>query len=59
MGTIVSYFPTEINVLYTSVIAAVASSDTSSRAGQWSAFLLLLALTPCSVWVVYAARAKA
>jgi len=58
LGTLVTYFPTEINVLYTAVVAAVASAADSPLATQWVAFFVVLVLTPVSVWFVYATRVR-
>ena len=58
LGAIVTYFPTEVNVLYTAIIAAITNSDTTSRAGQWVAWWGLLAAAPIVVWLVYAARLR-
>src|SRR5919107_1680415 len=38
MGAVVAYFPTEGNVLYTAIVAAIAAPDVKSLAGQWGAF---------------------
>jgi hypothetical protein len=59
MGVAIAYFPSEINVLYTAIIAAIATTSTSSHTGQWVAFVFVLALTPIAVWFVYAARVRA
>ncbi len=58
LGAIVAYFPTEINVTYTAVIAALSGTLSTSRAGQWVAFWCFLAATPIVTWLVYAARVR-
>jgi membrane protein implicated in regulation of membrane protease activity len=58
MGAIISYFPSEINILYTAVVAAIATTatGTTTHSGQWVAFWVILALTPVAVLLLYAAR---
>src|SRR5512144_1263233 len=58
LGTVVAYVPTEINVLYTAVIAAVAGTDRLHLTAQWVAFAIVLVLTPTAVWFVYATRVR-
>jgi hypothetical protein len=58
LGSIVAYFPTEINTTYTAVIAALAATTSTSKAGQWVAFWVFLAATPIVTWLVYAARVR-
>ncbi len=58
LGAIVAYFPTEINATYTAVIAALAATTSTSKAGQWLAFWLFLVATPMVTWLVYAARVR-
>jgi RsiW-degrading membrane proteinase PrsW (M82 family) len=58
LGAIVAYFPTEINTTYTAVIAALAVTTSTSKAGQWVAFWFFLAATPIFTWLVYAARVR-
>jgi FtsH-binding integral membrane protein len=59
MGAVIAYFPSEINVLYTAVVAAIASTTSTTMAGQWAAFWFMLVMTPLAVWFVYAARVRA
>lgn len=58
LGTAVAYFPTEINVLYTAVVAAVAAAADAQLTTQWVAFIIVLVLTPVAVWFVYATRVR-
>ena len=58
LGTLVTYFPTEINVLYTAVVAAVSTAAGASLTTQWVAFVVVLLLTPAAVWFVYATRVR-
>ena len=59
LGAVVAYFPSEVNILYTAIIAAISGTQTRSLSGQWAAFWLVLALTPLTVWLLYAARVRA
>jgi hypothetical protein len=59
LGAVVAYFPTEINVLYTAILAAIATSDTVALTGQWAAYWFSLAAAPVVVWLLYAARLRA
>jgi hypothetical protein len=59
LGAIVAYFPTEVNVLYTAVLAAIVKPDTSSLAGQWLAYWLTLGAAPVVAWLLFAARLRA
>jgi hypothetical protein len=59
MGAIVTYFPTEINVLYTAIIAAISTPDVEVMTGQWVAFWFILVITPLGVWFIYASRVRA
>jgi hypothetical protein len=58
LGTLVAYFPTEINVLYTAVVAAVSAAADAQLTTQWVAFSIVLVLTPVAVWFVYATRVR-
>jgi hypothetical protein len=58
LGSIATYIPSELVVLYTGVIAAISASNSSSHRGQWVAFWLIFGLTPVTVWVLYATRVK-
>jgi hypothetical protein len=59
LGAIVAYFPSEINILYAAIVAAITATATKSLSGQWMAFWFTLGLTPLAVWFVYAARVHA
>jgi hypothetical protein len=59
LGAVVAYFPTEINLLYTSVLAVITTTGTRTLAGQWTAFWVLLCMTPLAVWFIYLARVRA
>ena len=60
VAAIVTYFPTEVNILYTAIVAAIVTTDatTTSHAGQWVAFYFVLVLAPIISWLLYAARVK-
>jgi len=58
LGSIATYIPSELVVLYTGIIAAISDSNSHSHTGQWVAFWLIFGLTPVTVWVLYATRAK-
>jgi hypothetical protein len=56
LQVIMTYIPTEILALYTSVATAIQSSDTTILTGNagWYAFVVCLFLTPTSVWLAWA-----
>jgi hypothetical protein len=58
LGALVAYFPTEINVLYTAVVAAITTAGGAAPTTQWVAFVVVLVLTPVAVWFVYATRVR-
>ena len=60
LQVIMTYIPTEILALYTSVATAIQSSDTSILTGNagWYAFVVCLFLTPTSVWLMYAGKVR-
>ena len=58
LGSIATYIPSELVVLYTGIIAAISASNSPSHRGQCVAFWLVFGLTPVTVWVLYATRVK-
>ena len=63
MQVIVTYIPTEVLALYTSVATAIQATDltqSKSIAGNpaWIAFFICLIMTPLIVWLVYAGKVK-
>jgi hypothetical protein len=59
LGAIVAYFPTEVNVMYTAILAAIVTTESTSLAGQWLTFWMMLAAAPVVAWLVFAARMRA
>lgn len=62
---IMTYVPTEILALYTSISAAIQAAPGASPAEQqsgvssaWVAFFFCLIVTPVSVWFMYASKVK-
>ena len=63
MQVIMTYIPTEILALYTSVATAIQATDLTQAKGiagnaSWIAFYVCLVMTPLSVWLVYAGKVK-
>ncbi len=65
MQIIMTYVPTEILALYTSISTAIQSVGTSSNnnleqsfMSAWIAFWACFAMTPISVWLLYASKVK-
>jgi hypothetical protein len=54
---VVSYIPTEVVTTYVAVLSA-SRNESKSFSGQWLALWIFLALTPITVWVLYARRLK-
>jgi hypothetical protein len=59
MSSIVSYIPIEIVTVYVAVSAAISEPASPCRTGQWVSFWVFLALTPITLWALYAARLRA
>jgi RsiW-degrading membrane proteinase PrsW (M82 family) len=65
MGAVISYFPSEISVLYTAIVAAITITSTNAakgpttQSGQWVAYAVTCVLTPLAVLLLYAARVRA
>lgn len=59
---IVTYIPTEIVALYTSIATALTPVDGSVKPGaelpSWIAFWACLIMTPASVWLLYAGKVR-
>ncbi|HQX52900.1 MAG TPA: hypothetical protein PLY87_19225 [Planctomycetaceae bacterium] len=60
LQAIMTYIPTEILALYTSIATAIQSTNTSELTGNagWIAFVVCLCITPASVWLMYAGKVK-
>lgn len=58
LRAIVTYIPTEIVTTYVAVLAALSDGGTSSRSGQWAAFVVFAALAPTTVWVLFATKSR-
>lgn len=59
LQVVMTYVPTEIVAIYTSVATAIATSkDELNPLSQWIAFSICLLMTPIAVWLMYAGKAK-
>jgi hypothetical protein len=56
---IMTYIPTEILALYTSIATAIQGDKAAADPGTaWIAFAACLAITPVAVWLMYAGKVK-
>ena len=60
LQVIMTYLPTEIVALYTSVSTAIDREGNASTAfsAHWLAFYICLLMTPATVWLMYAGRVR-
>jgi len=60
LQVIMTYLPTEIVALYTSVSTAIDREGSASTAfsAHWLAFYICLLMTPATVWLMYAGRVR-